>query len=428
MIIPSIDLSRGKAVQLEQGRRKVLERDNPLALAEEFMRYGEIAVVDLDAALGRGANDPVVRDLCRLAACRVGGGIRTVPRAAEVLSWGAEKVVIGTMAFAGGAVNHEFLAALAGRLGRERVVVALDTLGGRVVTEGWRKKTGVRWQDALRDLEPYASEFLFTTVDKEGLMRGPDLAPLAGLRKMTSLPVTVAGGITTGEEVRLISRLGFNAQLGMAVYTGKLSLSEAFVSSVDWEKGLVPTVVTDTESQVLMLAYSDRESLTKAFTTGKSWFYSRSRSKLWQKGETSGNTQDLVKVRTDCDGDALLMTVSPKGPACHTGGYSCFGPKEFSMLELGRTIRDRLSRPEPGSYTARLTPEAAQLKLREEVVEFLEAPNGENLVWEAADLLYFVQVILTQAGASWEAVMRELKRRRRMPVKPKRPRKKRALA
>ena len=193
--------------------------------------------------------------------------------------------------------------------------------------------------------------------------------------------------------------------------------------------GLLPAIIQDAKSgEVLMLGFMNQEAWEKTLATGRVHYFSRTRQKLWCKGETSGHTQDLVKVRTDCDGDALLMIVSPKGPACHTGGYSCFGPKEFSMLELERTIRDRLSRPEPGSYTARLTPEAAQLKLREEVVEFLEAPNGENLVWEAADLLYFVQVILTQAGASWEAVMRELKRRRRMPVKPKRPQKKRVLA
>ncbi len=332
------------------------------------------------------------------------------------------------MAFARGAVNHEFLASLCGQVGKERLIVALDTLGGRVVTEGWRKTTACRWQDVIGDLEPYASEFLFTTVDKEGLLRGPDLSPLQALRESTSLPVTVAGGITTKEDVREISRLGFHAQLGMALYTGKLSLADAFISAVDWEKGLVPTVVTDTESQVLMLAYSNAESLKKALSTKKAWFYSRSRRKLWQKGETSGHTQEFVRIRTDCDGDALLLTVAPNGPACHTGGYSCFGPKEFSMPELCRTIGDRLRNPTPGSYTAGLTPEAAQLKLREEVLEFLEAPNGENLVWEAADLLYFVQVILAQAGASWEDVMRELRRRRRTPVKPKSKRKKGAVS
>ena len=135
MIIPSIDLSGGKAVQLEQGRKKILERENPLELAEEFGRFGEVAVVDLDAALGHGANDPVVRELCRLAACRVGGGIRSDKRAAEVLSWGAEKIIIGTMAFAGGTVNRAFLDGLRSQIGRDRLIIALDTLGGRVVTD-----------------------------------------------------------------------------------------------------------------------------------------------------------------------------------------------------------------------------------------------------------------------------------------------------
>jgi phosphoribosyl-ATP pyrophosphohydrolase/phosphoribosyl-AMP cyclohydrolase len=428
MIIPSIDLSEGKAVQLEQGRKKILERDNPLELAEEFARYGEVAVVDLDAAMGVGSNDPVIRGICRLAPCRVGGGIRSAERAAEVLSWGADKIIIGTMAFAKSGVNHEFLKELCSTVGRERIVIALDTLGGKVATEGWRKTTSFGWQKVIRELEPYASEFLFTTVDKEGLMRGPDFRPLPKLRAATALPITVAGGIATEDDVRKIAGLGFNAQLGMALYTGKLPLAGAFLSAVNWEKGLVPTVVQDAESQVLMLAYSNRQSLEKTLSSGKAWFYSRSRQKLWQKGETSGNSQDFVRIRTDCDGDALLLTVKPRGPACHFGSYACFGAKEFSLLELSKTIRDRLKNPPPGSYTAKLSPEAAQKKLREEVLEFLTAPNVENLVWEAADVLYFVQVILAQSGARWEDVMSELRRRRRTPVKPARKRKRKAQA
>jgi len=418
MVILSIDLSQGKAVQLEQGRKKILERDDPLALADEFARYGEIAVVDLDSALGRGSNDTVIQKICRRASCRVGGGIRSVDRAAEVLSWGADKIIVGTMALAGGGVNHDFLSSLRSAVGRERIIIAIDTLHGRIVTNGWRRVTGSRWQDVIRDLEPYASEFLFTAVEKEGLMRGPDFSPLKALRDATSLPVTVAGGISETGEIRKISRLGFHAQLGMALYTRKISLPDAFISALDWEKGLIPTVVVDSESQVLMLAYSSRSSLTKAFATGRAWYYSRSRRGLWQKGETSGNYQRFLKVRADCDRDALVLTVEPQGPACHSGSYSCFGAKEFSPAELARTIGDRLRRPTPPSYTSSLTSAAARRKLREEVREFLGAPSRENLVWEAADVLYFLQVILAQSDVSWEEVMGELKRRRRSPRRP----------
>jgi phosphoribosyl-ATP pyrophosphohydrolase/phosphoribosyl-AMP cyclohydrolase len=418
MVIPSIDLSQGKTVQLEQGKKKKLERDDTLALADEFSRYGEIAVVDLDAALGRGSNDPVIQNICRRAACRVGGGIRSVDRAAEVLSWGADKIIVGTMAFAGGGVGHDFLAALRAAVGRERIIIAVDTLHGRIVTEGWQKETGSRWQDVIRELEPYAAEFLFTSVEKEGLMKGPDFAPLRTLQGATTLPVTIAGGISSIGEVRRISRLGFNAQLGMALYTGKISLPDAFVGALDWEKGLIPTVTVDAEGQVMMLAYSSKSSLAKTFATGTAWYYSRSRRRLWQKGETSGNFQKFLKVRADCDRDALVLTVDPRGPACHTGSYSCFGAKEFSPAELFRTIRDRLENPAPQSYTSRLTADAARDKLTEEVGEFLDAPNRENLIWEAADVLYFLQVILAQSEVSWGEVMGELKRRRRSPRRP----------
>ncbi|MFC2164486.1 bifunctional phosphoribosyl-AMP cyclohydrolase/phosphoribosyl-ATP diphosphatase HisIE [Acidobacteriota bacterium] len=414
MIIPSIDLIDGRAVQLEQGKRKVLERDQPEELAEEFARYGEVAVIDLDAAFGDRHNEDVIRRLCEIADCRVGGGIWSVEKAEKVISLGAEKIIIGTMALKDKKVNHAFLSRLVEAFGVDRLIIALDTFDGEVVTRGWRQGTGLKWDVVVQELEPYASEFLFTCVEKEGLMQGTNRDAVLKMKAATKKPITAAGGVSSWDEIAILSKIGVNIQLGMALYTGRIELSDAFVASLDWEKGLIPTVSMDEASQVLMLAYSSRESLEKTFSTGRAWYFSRSRGKLWMKGETSGNVQEFLSARTDCDGDALLLTVAQTGHACHTGSYSCFGNKRFSLEEFYGVIEDRFRNPVPDSYTAQLTGSKVANKIREESEELVEAGEREDIIWEAADLLYFVSVLLAQNEITFADVLRELRRRRRM--------------
>lgn len=417
MIIPSIDLSRGKAVQLRQGREKVIERDHPAVLAQEFSKFGEIAVVDLDAAFGKSSQDAMIREICQVAECRIGGGIRSIDRAAEVMSWGAEKVVIGTMAFDERGVNHDFLKTLISAIGKEIIIIALDTLYGQIVTEGWRHKTGLHFTAIFKEVESYASELLFTCVEREGMMGGTDFETMENLRMATDLPITAAGGISTLDEIENLSRLGVNVQLGMALYTGMISLADAFVASLNWDGDLIPTIITDAASQVLMLAYSSRESLKNTFETAKVWYYSRSRKKLWMKGKTSGNFQFFQKIRTDCDNDALLMTIDQKGHACHTGKYSCFGNRSFSLKELHEVIKDRIENPSSASYTSKLTDGILKKKIMEEAQELIEARKDEDIIWEAADLLYFLSAMLAKKRIPLDSVFKELKRRRKSPKK-----------
>jgi len=413
MIIPSIDLIDGRAVQLEQGRKKVLERDHPEELAEEFDSFGEVAVIDLDAAFGERDNEDVIRRLCAIADCRVGGGIWTVEKAEKVISLGAEKIIIGTMALKDKKVNHAFLSQLVEAFGAERLIIALDTRDGEVLSRGWREGTGLKWDEVVQELEPYASEFLFTCVEKEGLMKGTNREAVRKMKSATDKPITAAGGVSTWDEIAILSKIGVNIQLGMALYTGAIALSDAFIASLDWEKGLIPTVTLDEANQVLMLAYSSRESLEKTFATGRAWYFSRSRGKLWMKGETSGHVQDFRRIRTDCDGDALLLAVAQTGPACHTGRYSCFGNKKFSLEELYGVIEDRLRHPVPDSYTAQLTGSRVVKKIREESEELVEAREREDIIWETADLLYFMTVLLAQNDITLSDVLIELRRRRR---------------
>jgi phosphoribosylformimino-5-aminoimidazole carboxamide ribonucleotide (ProFAR) isomerase len=221
MIIPCIDLMGGKVVQLVQGREKKLELPDPLAVLEKFGEYPEIQVIDLDAAIGgpEGAtNADIIRDLCVRKPCRVGGGIRTVERAQQVVADGARKVIVGSSAFTAQGIDREFLRALAAAVPRERIMVAVDSLGDRVAIRGWRATLDLRATEALPQLEPYCSEFLCTYIDAEGKLQGTDIEWFRSLRLATSLPITAAGGITTDEEIRALDALGMHAALGMAIY------------------------------------------------------------------------------------------------------------------------------------------------------------------------------------------------------------------
>ncbi len=222
MIIPCIDLMGGKVVQLRQGREKALEGDPPLQMLQKFSAFPEIQVIDLDAALGEGSNDAIVRDLTSRALCRVGGGVRSPERGHALLSAGAHRIIVGTAAFTEQGVNSAFLA----QLPAQRVIVALDSKDGRIVTRGWRQATPFSAEAVVAQLEPYCSGFLCTYVDKEGMLQGTDLHWFRRLRAATGHEITAAGGITAMEEIHALAEMGIHAALGMAVYTGRLSLDE----------------------------------------------------------------------------------------------------------------------------------------------------------------------------------------------------------
>jgi phosphoribosylformimino-5-aminoimidazole carboxamide ribotide isomerase len=226
MIFPCIDLMDGKVVQLVQGREKALEADSPEEMLRRFRGFPEIQVIDLDAAMGRGSNDELVRMLASRAATRVGGGVRTVERARALVGQGACKVIIGTAAFADNGINDRFLASIRDAIGRDHLLVALDSKEGRIVVKGWRESTQFSAEDVLGQLDPYCAGYLCTYVDKEGMLEGTDLDWFRRLRSATSLELTAAGGITTLEDVRALLDMGVHAALGMAIYTGRLSLEE----------------------------------------------------------------------------------------------------------------------------------------------------------------------------------------------------------
>jgi phosphoribosylformimino-5-aminoimidazole carboxamide ribotide isomerase len=221
VIIPCIDLMGGKVVQLVQGREKALEGDSPLAMLEKFSAFAQIQVIDLDAAMGSGANDEIVELLASRAVARVGGGVRTAERARRLVDQGAHRVIVGTAAF-----NQPVLEQIAAAVGPERIIIALDSKGGKVVVKGWREATEIVAVDVLKHFEPYCSGFLCTYVDKEGMMQGTDLDWFRRLRDKTSHEITAAGGITTIDDIRALEAMNVNAALGMAIYTGRLDLAQ----------------------------------------------------------------------------------------------------------------------------------------------------------------------------------------------------------
>ena len=220
MLIPSIDLKGGAVVQLVQGERLAIRDDDVFRWVRRFGRFPKVQVIDLDAALGTGDN--LVRQIAGALRCRVGGGIRTVERAQEVLAAGAEQIIAGSALFKNGAPDLAFARALAEGVGRARVIAAVDSKGGRVVINGWKTALPLTAVDAVRALEPYCDEFLYTHVDTEGLMRGTDVEAIRAVRDATTRRVTAAGGITTQQEIDALDAMGVDAVVGMAIYTGAL--------------------------------------------------------------------------------------------------------------------------------------------------------------------------------------------------------------
>jgi len=220
MIIPCIDLMDGKVVQLVQGRDKALEGDAPLEMLRKFAAFPEIQVIDLDAAMGKGENSSLVELLASRARCRIGGGVRTADGARRLIEQGAYRVIVGTAAFT------PALAEIAAAIGAERLIVALDSKGGKIVVKGWQEATDFTAEEVVSRLEPYCSGFLCTYVDKEGMLQGTDLEWFGRLRAATKHEITAAGGITTLGDISALAALSIHSALGMAIYTGRLDLAE----------------------------------------------------------------------------------------------------------------------------------------------------------------------------------------------------------
>jgi phosphoribosylformimino-5-aminoimidazole carboxamide ribotide isomerase len=226
MLIPAIDLKDGAVVQLVQGEKLAIRDDDIEKWVTRFERFPKVQVIDLDAAMGSGDNLAIVRHIAPRLTCRVGGGIRTAARAQEILAAGARQIIAGSALFKGGKPNLEFAKELADAVGADRVIAAVDSRGGKVVIHGWKTPLAITTVEAVRALEPFCGEFLYTHVDAEGLMGGTNIPAILDVRRATTRRLTAAGGITTQDEIDELGRNGVDAVVGMAVYTGKLAVPD----------------------------------------------------------------------------------------------------------------------------------------------------------------------------------------------------------
>ena len=227
MLIPSIDLMGGKIVQLVQGRDKKLEFDNFDEWVGRFSSFALIQLIDLDAAIGQGSNSELIKFFVAKLPCQIGGGIRSLERARQALDLGAQRVILGSALIKAGEVNVSFAQHLASELGEDKLVFGIDSKGGKVAVRGWREITTITPLEMIRVLNPYCTAFLYTHIDTEGTMTGLPLDAIRPLRAATERQLIVAGGIATSEEVAELHSLGVDAVVGMALYSGRITVPDS---------------------------------------------------------------------------------------------------------------------------------------------------------------------------------------------------------
>ena len=350
ILLPAIDLHQGQCVRLLRGdydTAQVVAAD-PVETARAFEEQGAgwLHVVDLDGAKeGAPKNAELIAQVVEHTGLQVevGGGIRNMATVDRYLELGAARVILGSAALR----DPQFVAEAVKRYGK-RVAVGIDALGGKVAAEGWLEQSQVDYLELARRMEDLGVQYLICTdISQDGTLAGPNLTMLDQLNQAVSCHVVASGGVSSLLDIVNLYDLGlYGAIAGKALYTGALDLRAAIAACrrIGGEKGaglsedeldlyfrksdLIPAIIQDDDTgEVLMLAYMNRESFRKSLETGTTWFYSRSRKALWNKGETSGHTQTIVGVWADCDDDTLLLRVKQKGAACHTGSHSCFYKK-----------------------------------------------------------------------------------------------------
>ena len=348
ILLPAIDLHEGKCVRLFRGDYDTAEvvAQDPLSTAKRFQEQGArwLHMVDLDGAKdGKPQNQQLIFDVVENTDLHVevGGGIRDMDTVEYYLNRGVSRVILGSAALR----DPEFVRQAVKRHGKQ-IAVGIDALDGKVAAEGWLEQSQVDYVDFAKEMESLGVQYLICTdIHQDGTMNGPNLVMLDKLNRAVHCHIIASGGVSSLLDIVSLYDLGlYGAIAGKSLYTGALDLRTAIIAchkisgknaagdmpedELDLyftKSDLLPAIIQDDDTnEVLMLAYMNRESFRKSLETGYTWFYSRSRKTLWNKGETSGHTQKIVSVFSDCDDDTLLIRVKQKGPACHTGSHSCF--------------------------------------------------------------------------------------------------------
>ena len=347
IIFPAIDIKDGCCVRLVKGDYATAHKvaEDPLATARAFEAAGAewIHMVDLDGAKDAAlVNKDIFIKVAKETGLKVevGGGIRSMEAVEYYLSGGVSRVILGSAAVKNPAFAREAVAKYG-----ERIAIGIDARNGMVAAEGWLDTSDVYFTELAAEMEKIGVKtIIFTDISRDGTLTGPNLAQLTELSGAVSCDIVASGGVSgIGDIIALRDAGLYGAIAGKAIYTGDLNLADAIaeggkprdLSRYFAKSELIPAIIQEASTgEVLMLAYMNEESLRLTLETGRTWFWSRSRNALWNKGETSGHYQKIVSVSGDCDDDTLLIRVEQTGAACHTGNHSCFfqpvGFRKFS--------------------------------------------------------------------------------------------------
>lgn len=337
IIFPAIDVKDGQCVRLVKGDYSTASKvaASPSEAAASFMESGVewLHMVDLDGAKAKTpVNDSVILDVVRQTGIKVqvGGGIREMKSVERYLDGGVTRVILGSAALE----NKAFLIDAVKNYG-DRIAVGIDARDGMVAANGWLDTSSVNYIDLAKEMEQLGVKtIIFTDISRDGTLTGPNVDQLCAINGAVSCDIIASGGIKCIDNiVELRDNFLYGAICGKSLYSGSLLLDDAVatasakpdLSRFFRKNELIPTIIQSAEDgEVLMLAYMNEQSLGMTIESGTTWFWSRSRSELWNKGATSGHTQKVVSMHYDCDEDTLLIKVIQKGAACHTNNYSCF--------------------------------------------------------------------------------------------------------
>ena len=294
------------------------------------------------------------------------------------------------------------------------IIMARITLKDKLIFSNDLNSLTTQFSAIFNRLKPYCSEFLIDWDNKLNLSRNVVLKIADFISSVVKTQLTFLD--PDGQNSKELENKGINPFVISSNVFSEKEMLKIFKFIPDFPKqgGLIPTIVQDDHNQILMLAYSSQDSLTQALIQKQGIYFSRSRKSIWIKGETTGNYQELYQVRYDCDQDTLLFTVHQLGSACHLQRYSCFEDKKFSFLDLYEIIQDRIKNPVPNSYTSKISKSEGLIieKIKEESNELINYVNQENLIWEIADLLYFILILMAKKEIKIQDVLNELWRRR----------------
>lgn len=452
-ILPCLDIRNGRVVKGQQFKN-VVDVEDPLTLARTYDEAGadELVMYDITATTeGRTFFLKTIQSIAREISIplTVGGGIRTIWDIEQVVSAGAQKVSINSAAIR----NPSLINEAATQFGSAAVVIAIDAKQvephtWHAFTHGGKKDTGIdALQWAKEAVKRGAGELVINSMDEDGMKTGFNLPLQEAMRSVVSVPLIASGGAGSLDDFKEVFESGAadGALAASVFHYGELSIQDvkAYIQTDDIveeenqmnidldsvvfdSNGILPAIVQDEQTgDVLMLAYVNKEALQKSIETKETWFYSRSRKKLWNKGATSGNRQQITQITFDCDQDALLFSVIPQGPACHTGETSCFYNDVWDhervnrsvLTQLTERIADRRANPKDGAYTTYLFNEGVDKilkKIGEEASEvIIGAKNNDKqeVIWEIADLTYHTLVLMEQLDIPVSDIQRELTKR-----------------